>query len=758
MKKKPSPAISTTPLRRRAEVQLRKQARKKSAVAGDKRSTADPQRLLHELQVHQIELEMQNDELRAARDEMEVGLEKYAELYDFAPVGYFTFTAIGRIRQVNLTGATLVGVERSRLVGQSFALLVTPEQRPVFQTFLEEVMAGRTKQSGEFALLRAGRAPRFVNIEAQCSSNGEECRAAVSDITTRKRAGAQLELLWDAAGVLLSTDDPDAIVRGLFAKLGPALGVDAYFNYLVDETGEGLRLVSAAGFRATRAIEWLAFGEGICGTVAAQRQPMHATQIARSADPKLHALKALGLQAYFCQPLTSGRRLFGTLSYGSRSREKFEADELTVMRTLAHYVAVAYERRHTADALRASEARYHTLFDSMDEGYCIAEVIFNARQKAVDWRYLEVNPAFEKHTGLHGARGKRIRELAPDVEESWFEAYGKVALTGEPVRFANEVKSLNRWFDVYVFRLGGADSRKLAVLFSNITERKQAEAVLSETRAQVAAYAGQLESLVDVRTAQLTATNRRLEASVKSVEQGRERYRLLLEESELMEKQMRHLARQILSAQEDERRKISRDLHDDVVQMLVGINVELAVVRREAADPARSLRAKIGRVQRLVEKTVHAVHQFARELRPAVLDDLGLIPALQAFMKTIVDRKKMKIRLTAFAGVEVLDDERRTVLYRVVQEALQNVVRHAEASLVDVTLSEHPGAVRLEVQDNGVSFDVAQAMSAKTNQRLGLLGLRERVEMLGGSVAIESAAGRGTTVRAELPLSRKEGV
>ena len=142
------------------------------------------------------------------------------------------------------------------------------------------------------------------------------------------------------------------------------------------------------------------------------------------------------------------------------------------------------EQRRAAQALRDSEDRYRTLFNSMDEGYCIVDVLFDENNQPVDYLFVEVNPSLESLTGLHGALGKRVREFVPDLEEFWFETYGKVALTGESIRFVNEAKPMNRWFDVYAFRLGGTESRKVAILFTNITERKKAEDALrtSETR------------------------------------------------------------------------------------------------------------------------------------------------------------------------------------------------------------------------------------------------------------------------------------
>jgi diguanylate cyclase (GGDEF)-like protein/PAS domain S-box-containing protein len=134
-----------------------------------------------------------------------------------------------------------------------------------------------------------------------------------------------------------------------------------------------------------------------------------------------------------------------------------------------------HELKMTEAALKRSEARYRSLFDSIDEGFCIIEMMFDQNGKACDYRFCEVNPMFERQTGLHNAVGKSMRELAPQHEMHWFEIYGRVAITGEPIRFENEAKALNRWFDVYAFRIDEPGENKVALLFHDITERKQSE-------------------------------------------------------------------------------------------------------------------------------------------------------------------------------------------------------------------------------------------------------------------------------------------
>ena len=135
--------------------------------------------------------------------------------------------------------------------------------------------------------------------------------------------------------------------------------------------------------------------------------------------------------------------------------------------------------------LRASEERYRTVFNSIDEGLCVIDMLFDADGAPCDFRFIETNPAFIKHTGLVDAVGKTMRDLVPGHEQHWFDIYGQVATTGEPVRFENEAKGLSRWYDVYATRLGGPLTHRLAVLFTDVTERRRSDAALRQMAADL---------------------------------------------------------------------------------------------------------------------------------------------------------------------------------------------------------------------------------------------------------------------------------
>jgi signal transduction histidine kinase len=266
------------------------------------------------------------------------------------------------------------------------------------------------------------------------------------------------------------------------------------------------------------------------------------------------------------------------------------------------------------------------------------------------------------------------------------------------------------------------------------------------------------------RTAQLVASNQELKREIlqrggveKALRNSQRHYTLLLEQSRNMQNQLRYLSHQVLSAQEDERKIISRELHDQIAQSLAGINILLSTLKGEAGVQSESFLRKIDRTQRLVEASVEIVHNFARDLRPALLDDLGLIPALHAFVKTFTQETGLRVSLRVFADVEKLDNTKRTVLYRVAQEALTNVARHARATAVEINMRKVEATACMTIRDNGKCPRQNPMLQARRGKRLGLVGMRERLEMVGGSFDIQCVEGKGTVVHAVVPFAQTRG-
>lgn len=265
-----------------------------------------------------------------------------------------------------------------------------------------------------------------------------------------------------------------------------------------------------------------------------------------------------------------------------------------------------------------------------------------------------------------------------------------------------------------------------------------------------------VEAIAPIAKAHHAAMRRELgrgSTSRAALGESKRHYATLLKSSQRMQEQLRRLSHEILYAHEEERKKISRELHDEIGQALSAINVRLATLKLEAAANTTGLKHKITSTQRLVERSMQTVHRFALELRPTVLDDLGLVPALRAYLNGFAKRSRLPVRFSTAAVRYPLDGDARTALYRVAQEALANVSKHAQASLVTVTLRRMRGELRMEVHDNGRSFDVERVFSVRRRiRRLGFLGMRERLEMVGGTFAVKSAPDHGTTIVAQVPL------
>lgn len=240
----------------------------------------------------------------------------------------------------------------------------------------------------------------------------------------------------------------------------------------------------------------------------------------------------------------------------------------------------------------------------------------------------------------------------------------------------------------------------------------------------------------------------------RALRESREHYIRLFEEARAMEENLRQLSSKLLTAQEEERKHISRELHDEIGQTLTAANVSIALLRKHAtSDP--TFAQKVESAQRLLEQSMDMVHRFARELRPSMLDHLGPFAALQNYVKTYTERTGIAVELENTANLDGIDVQAGTVLYRVAQESLTNVFKHAQATRVKIRLMQEAGGVCMEVADNGRGDSRLQQAGGDGRQRLGLIGMQERVRLVGGQFAIDSVPRRGTTVRVHLPTAAK---
>jgi PAS domain S-box-containing protein len=420
-------------------------------------------------------------------------------------------------------------------------------------------------------------------------------------------------------------------------------------------------------------------------------------------------------------------------------------------------------RKKGEEALRKSDERFRALFDMGPVGVYSCDmsgriVEFNRCARDMWGRSPKTGDKGDKYCGsfrMHSPDGKRMPHAKCPMAE---------VLTGRITSARDK--------EVVIERPDGSRITVVANIvplkndlgkttgaincFYDISDRKRAEVALGAAREQLSKYVGKLENLVLARTSKLTEANERLVASNIENLKGKEEYQTLFADSLIMQGKLRNVTHQIISAQEEERKKISRELHDEVVQTLIGIDIELTSLKKDGSPGGADLLERIAAVQLLVGESVTAVHGFARGLRPAMLDDLGLIPALQLVCKGLKAKKKLKIHITALGGIDGLVSEGRTVLFRIAQEALNNVCRHADASEVSVSVGRLGQTVRMEIKDNGKSFAADKFLQDKNPKRLGLIGMRERLEMVGGTLTIESVNGKGTIVRAEIPFTSEE--
>jgi signal transduction histidine kinase len=278
--------------------------------------------------------------------------------------------------------------------------------------------------------------------------------------------------------------------------------------------------------------------------------------------------------------------------------------------------------------------------------------------------------------------------------------------------------------------------------FGKVRERlQQINGVLAERNEELARSNAHLEEEIRVR-----------QRAENDLRESKNHYFQLFQQAHTMEGDLRELSTKVLSAQEEERKRISRELHDEIGQALTAVNIAITMLKKQARLD-QTFELIVAGAEQLLAQSMETVHTFARELRPAMLDHLGLHAALRSHVAIFTRRTGIETELTAHPKMDLLDGLRAEVLFRVAQEGLNNVFKHARATIVKIEFTVSGEMLVMDISDNGRAFCVEKKLSAGPTGRLGLLGMQERVRLANGSFAIESSPGTGTRIRVQIPFN-----
>jgi diguanylate cyclase (GGDEF)-like protein/PAS domain S-box-containing protein len=641
----PSKSLTVVELRHRAE-ELHNQNYIQTKTP---RTDVDMLRLVHELEVHQIELDIQNEELRRSRAEVEDALDRYTDLYDFAPVGYFSLEKDGTIVQANLNGAKLLGVERYHVMGGRFGLFVRDEDRAGFTSFLEKMFASHAKETCELALLHGAKEPLWVQIEGTMIGDGNRCRVVVLDIDARKKAEEQYQAEHAELGRLLEVSDRsrqalERVVEDKQLAEERIRQLNAELEQRVDE--RTLELLAA--------VEKLKYSEATIQTLFRISNKLNATL---DVDAILDELAQEAIR------IVNGESGFAGLRTG---------DGMKVHKYFWRGVPTPFD--------------YTWPMGQGIPGWVLENRVPYGTSDAVH------DPMFQQELAING-----------DVH----------SIICTPI--LDSVGEVLGYFDI---------RNKLDSESFTISDQDMLMAL-----APVASIA---------------------------IQNARAYQQHLLAEEKLKEsyERLRALAANLESVREEEQTRISRELHDQLGQALTAMKFDLAWLTTQLATKDDALAKKAKTVTAQMDTMVKTVRRIATELRPAMLDDLGLAASIDWQARDFEKRTGIVCAVSVPAEDLPLTSIQSVALFRILQEMLTNVARHAKAQHIEVKLAAMPDAVTLQIHDDGRGI---RPQEIDNLHSLGLLGMRERAMRLGGFFDIRGIPGDGTMVSVSIPVKQKEG-
>ena len=652
-------------LRRHAEKLVGTSARDITKMSGN-----NIQKLVHELEVHQIELELQNEELRRAQFELIESASLFSDLYDFAPVGYTTLDEKGRIIEMNLTLATMLGVERNQLTGKTIFNLVADTSEDDCYLHLQAVFRSDTKQVCEVYLKKKQGGLLAARLESaikhSVTTEAPRCRTAVIDITATVKARRELQEL---------NEELESQVRERTSQL---LRNESEFQALADNVPALFSYIDRdLRYRyANRRYEefWQLPAPMILGKSVAELLGPESYEEVRPHLEKVLRGEVVIYDADYNPP-------DGPHTMHVRCIPDY-GDNGKVQGFFALLVDIT-ELKHSQEALRGSEQQFYAVVNLVPD--LLWRYDAGGLATWCNHRWLEYSGQSEREALGFGWADA----IHPEDRPASLLAFRNGVKSGGPFRTEQRIRQADgsyRWFLLQVRPAPPAPDRAGKIL----------------------QWFGAATDIDEQRSA---------------------------------------LAARLLEAQEEERRRVAYELHDDIGQRIVALEMEashLASLLRKTATPSRqvleSMRTQIKSVADDIRNASHRLH-------PSILTDFGLVAALQTLVSEF-QRSGARVSMNLCEPSSQLPPNVSLALYRIAQEALQNAAKHASGAQVDVRLNEINNELVLTVEDCGSGFDIEDI---KGNAGLGLLSMRERARQINGALLIRRRPDNGTQLTVRVP-------
>ncbi|MCL4535066.1 MAG: GAF domain-containing protein [Bacteroidetes bacterium] len=515
-----------------------------------------------------------------------------------------------------------------------------------------------------------------------------------------ERNERRLAALHDISNLVTQGLDASELLQRCVETIASATNVEVVNIYLMNPEGNELNLAAARGVSSEfmAGVDHLKMGEGLNGRVAESGESMVIEDM--STDPRLSrvAVRNEGLRSTLIVPLKFKGTIMGTICVAARRSRQFGPDEVALLTAIGNEVGVAIEnaRAHeqqeaTLARLQVSERNYRTLFESSTDAILV---------RARDGRIVAANQACASLTGypVDELVGMNlfdiVRDGAPAAAVPGADGLHDGAANGESHEW-----TLVRW---------------------------------DGTEATIALSTSSI--MVDGDTPALQHVARDITVEKR------------------MQENMRLYVQQVTRAQEEERKRIARELHDDTLQVLGALSREIDNFIRKNPSLAAGERGFLTNLREHLNDAVRDVRRFGQNLRPSVLDDLGLLPALSSLISELEEDHHVKAELKVLGGERRFEPEVELLIFRVVQEAISNIRRHAGASAASVTIAFEPATTIIIISDDGRGFELPGGVhDLPRSGKLGLVGIQERVRLLRGTLHIQSAPGKGTTLTIEVP-------